>query len=61
MRRLRGEQALSQEGLAELCGLSRAYLSSIENLQRNVSIDNICRIAAALGVEPGVLLDPDVS
>jgi transcriptional regulator with XRE-family HTH domain len=59
MRRLRHEQALSQEGLAERCGLSRAYLSSVENRQRNVSIDNICRIAAALDVEPDVLLEPE--
>lgn len=58
MRRLRSERKISQETLAELSGLNRGYISSIENGRRNVSIDNICKIAAALGVAPRELLDP---
>ena len=42
---------LSQEQFAEKCGLHRTYISSIERFQRNVSLENIQRISAALGVE----------
>ena len=47
---------LSQEALAHECGINRTYLSSVERSERNVSIDNIARIAEGLGVEPWVLL-----
>lgn len=56
MRKLRATQGLSQEALAHDSGLNRTYLSSIERSERNVSIDNIARIAKALGVEPWTLL-----
>jgi transcriptional regulator with XRE-family HTH domain len=58
MRRLRAERGLSQEALAHECGINRTYLSSVERSERNVSIDNIARIAEALGVEASVLLYP---
>ena len=56
MRSLRAERGFSQEGLAHECGINRTYLSSVERSERNVSIDNIARIAKALGVEPWTLL-----
>jgi transcriptional regulator with XRE-family HTH domain len=34
-----------------LCGLHRTYVGSIERAERNVSIDNIERLARALNVE----------
>ncbi len=58
MRRQRQVLGLSQEALAERSGLNRGYLSSIENRARNVSVDNICILAAALGVTPAELLSP---
>jgi transcriptional regulator with XRE-family HTH domain len=33
-------------------GVDRTYVSSIERAERNVSIDNVARIAEALAVEP---------
>lgn len=56
MRKLRAAQGLSQEALAFDSGLNRTYLSSVERSERNVSVDNIARIAKALGVEPWKLL-----
>jgi len=50
---------LSQEALAHECGMNRTYLSSVERTERNVSIDNVARLARGLGVEPWTLLRDD--
>jgi len=57
MRELREKQGISQEKLAELSGLHRTYISDIERETRNVSIDNIEKIAAALHVSVSELLE----
>jgi transcriptional regulator with XRE-family HTH domain len=59
MRKLRAARGLTQEGLAYDCGLNRTYLSSVERAERNISIDNIARIAKGLRVEPWRLLKDD--
>jgi transcriptional regulator with XRE-family HTH domain len=56
MRRLRAARGLSQEALAHETGMNRTYLSSVERSERNVSIDNISRIARGLQVEPWKML-----
>jgi DNA-binding XRE family transcriptional regulator len=56
MRRLRAARGLSQEALAHESGMNRTYLSAVERAERNVSIDNIGRIAKGLRVEPWTLL-----
>ncbi len=56
MRRLRAARGLSQEALAHECGINRTYLSGVERSERNVSVDNIARIAKGLKVEPWRLL-----
>lgn len=50
LRNARQEQRLSQEDLAELASLHRTYVGSVERAERNVSIDNMERLAAAVGV-----------
>jgi transcriptional regulator with XRE-family HTH domain len=42
---------LSQEAFAEKCGLHRTYISAVECYRRSISLENIQRIADALGVE----------
>ncbi len=56
LRKARQEKRLSQEDLAELAGLHRTYVGSVERAERNVSIDNMERLAAALGVALPCLL-----
>ncbi len=56
MRQLRAERGLSQEALAHAAGLNRTYLSAVERAERNVSVDNIGRIAKGLKVEAWTLL-----
>ncbi|MER2266085.1 helix-turn-helix domain-containing protein [Methylobacterium oxalidis] len=60
MRRIRTDRGLSQEALADLCELDRTYIGSIERRQRNVSIDNLERIAKALRLEPWKLIKRSV-
>lgn len=43
---------LSQETLAEKCGMHRTYISAIECFRRSISLENIQRIADALAIEP---------
>lgn len=56
IRELRLEKGWSQEALADTCGLHRTYIGDIERRERNVSIDNIEKIALALKVPITVLL-----
>ncbi len=58
MRALRADQGISQEALAAKVELHRTYIGSIERSERNASLDNIERIARALGVDICDLLSP---
>ena len=51
VRKYRMRLELSQEKFAEKCGLHRTYISDIECFRRSISLDNIQKIADALGVE----------
>lgn len=56
LRKARLAKGLSQEGMAELSGLHRTYVGSVERAERNVSIDNMERLSAAVGVSLPELL-----
>lgn len=51
LRMYRTKLGVSQEKFAEMCGLHRTYISDIERFQRSISLDNIQKIADALGIE----------
>jgi transcriptional regulator with XRE-family HTH domain len=48
---LRSARKLSQEGLAELAGFHRTYVSQLERCVTNISIDGLERLAHALNVD----------
>ena len=58
LKRFREEQGFSQEAFADHCGLHRTYISGIERGVRNPTIVILDKIAKALKVSPGALLDP---
>ena len=48
LRQHRQALGISQEDLAEKAGLHRTYIGSVERGERNVSIDNMERLASAV-------------
>lgn len=55
MKRIRKEQGLTQEQLAEKCGLHRTYIGGVEQARINVSLKNVGKIANALDANPAFL------
>ena len=51
------KRGLTQSWLAEQMGVSRAHVSRILNAKPNMTLLTIAKIAIALGVKPGVVLD----
>jgi len=47
VRRRRNQLGVSQEELADMCGLDRTYIGGIERGERNVALVNIEKIARA--------------
>ena len=47
----RESHGISQEKLTHICGLHRTYIGSIERGERNISLENIQKIADALEVK----------
>ncbi|MFO0307553.1 MAG: helix-turn-helix domain-containing protein [Pseudanabaena sp.] len=56
LRQIRQIRGLSQEELADMAGLHRTYVGSVERSERNVSIDNMERLAIAIEVDITELL-----
>lgn len=57
MRRLRQQKGWSQEEFAHQAGLHRTYISDLERGARNPTITVVDKLAVALGVPVGALLD----
>jgi methanogenic corrinoid protein MtbC1/DNA-binding Xre family transcriptional regulator len=50
IKRLRADKGMSQKALSQAAELDRAYLSSIENGKKNLSLSAMLRLSEALGV-----------
>jgi len=50
VREYRNQKKISQEKLADLCGLHRTYIGSVERAERNVTLSTLEAIAKGLGV-----------
>ncbi len=57
VRALRLQRDMSQEALADLAALDRTYISQLERATGNPSLEVIAKIASALEVSPGSLID----
>jgi len=50
VREKRLELGLSQEGLADKAGVHRTYIGMIERAEKNITLENIEKIARALNI-----------
>lgn len=50
VKELRNKLGISQEELADIAGLDRTYITSVECGKRNISIVNIDKLSRALNV-----------
>ena len=48
---------VSQMVLADAAGLHFTYVSSVERGRRNVTLPSVLRLAGALGIDPGTLIE----
>lgn len=58
VRTYRHARGISQEELADACGLHRTYVGSVERGERNVTLSTLEVLASALGVSVPQLLTP---
>lgn len=58
VRQLRTERGWSQEAFADQAKLHRTYIGAIERGEQNISLQNIERVAATLGVSLVELFAP---
>jgi transcriptional regulator with XRE-family HTH domain len=56
VRKHRLDMQLSQEELADLCGLHRTYIGGVERAERNITLSTLEKIAKSLNVAPIDLL-----
>jgi transcriptional regulator with XRE-family HTH domain len=58
LRAYRLARGLSQEAFAEILGVHRTYMGSVERGERNLTLRSVERLAARIGEDPLTLLLP---
>lgn len=61
IREIREEMQMNQDQLAERAGLSKGFLSDIENNKRNIGSENLLKIANVLGASVDYLLRGEIA
>jgi transcriptional regulator with XRE-family HTH domain len=56
VRARRAVLGLSQEALADRCGVHWTFLGQVERGQRNLSLHNLLKISGGLGLDPAELV-----
>ncbi len=59
LKKYRKKLGVSQEKFADMAGLHRTYISAIECGKRSIALDNVQKIADALGIETYLLFMED--
>ena len=57
VKRIRNERGLTQQAIADKAKIHRVYLAQIEGATRAPSLEMLDRLAKALKVKPGKLLE----
>jgi transcriptional regulator with XRE-family HTH domain len=55
LKKYRTLRGLSQEDFAKMAGLHRTYISTVEREKRSIALDNVEKIAFALGINTYLL------
>jgi transcriptional regulator with XRE-family HTH domain len=59
LRAYRQERGLSQEAFADVIGVHRTYMGSVERGERNLTLKSVERMAERLKIDPLALLGVD--
>ncbi len=57
VKRIRAKRGLTQQALADLVGIHRIYVAQIEGATKTPSLEMLVKLAKALKVKPGRLLE----
>ena len=57
IRSMREKRGISQEGLGKLAKVHRTYVGMVERGEKNITINNLTKLAKALGVRVRDLID----
>lgn len=57
LKQIRKEKNITLDELSKISGISKSYLSELENKKHDASVKVLCRLCKALNVDPNSLID----